>query len=131
MHYVAGHGAVDTNGAERMKELAKAVEVANAEARPEPIDERWTRLVVAYERLASITYARCGINGRTILDTQCRLARDGRSRWLRFFPRVKKRTMVVVVGLLLAVVGIGLENLLNHRRIGGTGCIEAGRLTSP
>ena len=75
VHYVAGHGAVDTNGAdgaERLKDLAEAVEVANAEAHPEPIDERWTRLVVAYERLASVTYARSGVNGRTVLDTQGR-----------------------------------------------------------
>ena len=60
VHYVAGHGAADTNGtdgAERLKALTEAVEVANAEAHPEPIDERWTRLVVAYERLASVTYA--------------------------------------------------------------------------
>ena len=58
VHYVAGHGAVDTNdGAERLKALAEAVEAANAEAHPEPIDARWTQLVVAYERLASVTYA--------------------------------------------------------------------------
>ena len=115
VHYVAGHGAVATNGAdgaERMKELAEAVEVANADARPETIDERWIRLVVAYERLASVTYALSGVNGRTVLDTQGRLAREGRSGWLRFVPRVKKRAMVVIVGLLLAAVGIGLEVLV-------------------
>ena len=120
VHYVAGHGAVGTNGAdgaERMKELAEAVEVANAEARPEPIEERWTRLVVAYERLASVTYARCGVNGRTVLDTQGRLAFDGRSGWLRFFPRVKKRNMVVIMGLVLAALGIGLEVLVELSRI--------------
>ena len=41
VNYVAGHGATDpnvTDGAERLKELAEAVELANAEARPEPID---------------------------------------------------------------------------------------------
>jgi len=122
VHYVAGHGTVDTNGAdgaERMKELAEAVEVANAEARPEPIEERWTRLVVAYERLARVTYAWCAVNGRTVLNTQGRLACDGRSGWLRFFPRVKKRTMVVVVGLLLAVLGIGLEVLVELSRVSG------------
>ena len=104
VHYVAGHGAVATNGAdgaERMKELAEAVEVANADARPETIDERWIRLVVAYERLASVTYALSGVNGRTVLDTQGRLAREGRSGWLRFVPRVKKRAMVVFVGSCL------------------------------
>ena len=117
--YVAGHGATDqdiTDGAERLKELAEAVELANAEARPEPIDERWTRLIVAYERLASVTYAGRGVNGRTVLDTQGRLACDGRSGWLRFFPRMKKRTMVVFVGLLLAAVGIGLEVLVELSR---------------
>ena len=122
VHYVAGHGAVDTNGAdgaERMKELAEAVEAANAEARPEPIEERWTRLVVAYERLASVTYARFGVNGRTVLDTQGRLASEARSGWLRFFPRVKKRAMVVIVGLLLAAVGIGLEVLVELSRVSG------------
>ena len=115
VNYVAGHGATDpnvTDGAERLKELAEAVELANAEARPEPIDERWTRLVVAYERLASVTYAGRGVNGRTVLDTQGRLAGDDRSGWLRFLPRVKKRTMVVIMGLLLAAVGIGLEVLV-------------------
>ena len=120
VHYVAGHGARETNGtdgAERLKELAEAVEVANAEARPEPIDERWTRLVVAYERLASVTYARCGVNGRTVLDTQGRFACDVRSGWLRFFPRVKKRNMVVIVGLLLAALGIGLEVLVELSRV--------------
>jgi len=120
VHYVAGHGAVATNGAdgaERMKELAEAVEAANAEGRPEPIEERWTRLVVAYERLASATYARCGVNGRTVLDTQGRLACDGRSGWLRFFPRVNRRTMVVLVGLSLAAVGIGLEVLVELSRV--------------
>ena len=120
VHYVAGHGAKETNGAdgaERLKELAEAVEVANAETHPEPIDERWTRLVVAYERLASVTYARCGVNGRTVLDTQGRLAFDGRSGWLRFFPRVKKRNMVVILGLLLAAVGIGLEVLVELSRV--------------
>ena len=115
VHYVAGHGAVDTNGAdgaERMNELAEAVEAANAEGRPEPIDERWTRLVVAYERLASVTYALSGVNGRTVLDTQGRLVREGRSGWIRFFPKVKKRNMVVILGLFLAAVGIGLEVLV-------------------
>ena len=115
VHYVAGHGAVDTNGtdgAERLKALAEAVEVANAEADPEPIDARWTRLVVAYERLASVTYAARGVNGRTVLDTQGRPACDGRHGWLRFFPRMKKRNWVVIVGLLLAAVGIGLEVLV-------------------
>ena len=119
-HYVAGHGAKETNGADgadRLKELAEAVEAANAETHPEPIDERWTRLVVAYERLASVTYARCGVNGRTVLDTQGRLAFDGRSAWLRFLPRVKKRNMVVIVGLLLAAVGIGLEVLVELSRV--------------
>lgn len=115
VHYVAGHGATDlngTDGAERLKELAEAVELANAEDRPEPIEERWTRLVVAYERLASATYARLGVNGRTVLDTQGRLAGDDRTGWLRFLPRVKKRTMVVITGLVLATVGIGLEVLV-------------------
>ena len=118
--YVAGHGATDpnvTDGAERLKELAEAVELANAEARPEPLDERWTRLVVAYERLASVTYAGRGVNGRTVLDTQGRLACDGRSGWLRFLPRVKKRNMVVIMGLLLAAVGIGLEVLVELSRV--------------
>ena len=100
-----------------MKELAEAVEVVNAEARPEPIDERWIRLVVAYERLASITYARCGVNGRTVLDTQGRLTSDGRTGWLRFFPRVKKRKLVVLVGLVLAAVGIGLEVLVELSQV--------------
>ena len=120
VHYVAGHGAKETNGAdgaERLKELAEAVEVANAEAHPEPIDARWTRLVVAYERLASVTYARCRVNGRTVLDTQGRLASDGRTGWLRILPRVKKRTMVVLVGLVLAAVGIGLEVLVELSRV--------------
>ena len=72
---------------------------------------------MAYERLASVTYARCGVNGRTVLDTQGRLAFDGRNRWLRFLPRVKKRNMVVIVGLLLAVVGIGLEVLVELSRV--------------
>ena len=115
VNYVAGNGATDpnvTDGAELLKELAEAVELANAEARPEPIDERWTRLVMAYEQLASVTYARWGVNGRTVLDTQGRLAGDDRSGWLRFLPRVKKRTMVVITGLLLAAVGIGLEVLV-------------------
>ena len=115
VNYVAGHGATDlnvTDGAERLKELAEAVELANATARPEPIDERWTRLVVAYEQLASVTYARWGVNGRTVLDTQGRLAGDDRRGWLQFAPRVKKRTMVVITGLLLAAVGIGLEVLV-------------------
>ena len=113
-------GELRTNGAEgakRLKELAEAVEVANAEAHPEPIDARWTRLVVAYERLASITYALCGVNGRTVLDTQGRLASDGRTGWLRILPRVKKRTMVVLVGLVLAAVGIGLEVLVELSRV--------------
>ncbi len=113
--YVAGHGATDpnvTDGPERLKELAEAVELANAEARPEPIDARWTRLVVAYEKLASVTYAHWGVNGRTVLDTQGRLVSDDRSGWLRFLPRVKKRNMVVIVGLLLASVGIVLEVLV-------------------
>ena len=120
VHYVAGHGAVDTNGtdgAERLKALAEAVEVANAEADPEPIDARWTRLVVAYERLASVTYAARGVNGRTVLDTQGRPACDGRHGWLRFFPRMKKRNWVVIVGLLLAAVGIGLEVLVEWSRM--------------
>ena len=67
---------------------------------------------MAYEQLASVTYARWGVNGRTVLDTQGRLAGDDRSGWLRFLPRVKKRTMVVITGLLLAAVGIGLEVLV-------------------
>jgi len=120
--YVAGHGASDptfTDGAERLKDLAEAVELANAEARPEPSDERWTRLVVAYERLASVTYARWGVNGRTVLDTQGRLVGDHRSGWLRFLPRVKKRTMVVIWGLLLAAVGIGLEVLVELSGVPG------------
>ena len=120
VNYVAGHGATDpnvTDGAERLKELAEAIELANAEARPEPIDERWTRLVVAYERLASVTYAGRGVNGRTVLDTQGRLACDGRSGWLRYLPRVKRRNMVVIMGLLLAAVGIGLEVLVELSRV--------------
>ena len=124
VNYVAGHGATDpnvTDGAERLKELAEAVEVANAEARPEPIDERWTRLVVTYEQLASVTYARWGVNGRTVLDTQGRLAGDDRSAWLRFLPRVKKRTIVVIIGLLLAAVGIGLEVLVELSRVPSDG----------
>ena len=115
VNYVAGHGATDlnvTDGAERLKKLAEVVELANAKARPEPTDERWTRLVVVYEQLASVTYARWSVNGRTVLDTQGRLAGDDRSRWLRFVPRVKKRTMVVITGLLLVAVGIGLEVLV-------------------
>ena len=120
VHYVAGHGAADTNGtdgAERLKALAEAVEVANAEAHPEPVDERWTRLVVAYERLASATYAGRGVNGRTILDTQGRPACDGRHDWLRFFGRMNKRNTVVIVGLLLTAVGIGLEVLAEWSRV--------------
>ena len=120
--YVAGHGASDPNfpdGVERLKELTEAVELANAEARPEPIDERWTRLVVAYERLASVTYARRGVNGRTVLDTQGRLAGDDRGGWLRSLPRVKKRTMVVIIGVLLAAVGIGLEFLVELSGVPG------------
>ena len=120
VHYVAGHGAADTNGtdgAERLKALAQAVEVANADAHLEPIGERWTRLVMAYERLASVTYVGCGVNGRTVLDTQGRLACNGRHGWLRFFPRMKKRNRVVIVGLLLAAVGIGLEVLGEWSRV--------------
>ena len=120
VHYVAGHGAADTNGtdgAERLKALTEAVEVANAEAHPEPIDERWTRLVVAYERLASVTYASRGVNGRTVLDTQGRPACDGRHGWLRFFGRMNKRNTVVIVGLLLAAAGIGLEVLAEWSRV--------------
>ena len=120
VHYVAGHGATDTlgtDGAERLKALAEAVEVANADAHPEPISERWTRLIVAYERLASVTYAGRGVNGRTVLDTQGRPACDGRNGWLRFFPRMKKRNWVVIMGLLLAAVGIGLEVLVEWSRV--------------
>ena len=120
VNYVAGHGAADLNGTagtERLKELAEAVELANAKDRPEPIDERWTRLVVAYEQLAGATYARWGVNGRTVLDTQGRLAGDGRSGWLRFLPQVKKRTMVVITGLVLAAVGISLEVLVELSRL--------------
>jgi hypothetical protein len=115
VNYVASHGTTDlnvTNGVERLKELAEAVELANAKARPEPIDERWTRLVVAYEQLASVTYVRWGVNGRTILDTRGRLVDDDSSGWLRFVPRVKKRNMVVISGLLLATMGISLEVLV-------------------
>ena len=120
VHYVAGHGAADTNGtdgAERLKALAEAVEVANADAHLEPIGERWTRLVMAYERLASVTYVECGVNGRTVLDTQGRPACDSRPGWLRFFPRMKKRNRVVILGLLLAAVGIGLEVLGEWSRV--------------
>ena len=120
VHYVAGHGASDplgTDGAERLKALAEAVEVANADAHPEPIDERWIRLVVAYERLASVTYASRGVNGRTVLDTQGRPACDGRHGWLRFFGRMNKRNTVVIVGLLLAAAGIGLEVLAEWSRV--------------
>ena len=120
VHYVAGHGAADpngTDGAERLKALAEAVEVANADAHPEPIDERWTRLVVAYERLASVTYAGFSVNGRTVLDTQGRPACDGRHGWLRFFGRMNKRNTVVIVGLLLTAVGIGLEVLAEWSRV--------------
>ena len=118
VHYVAGHGAVDTNdGAERLKALAEAVEAANAEAHSEPIDARWTQLVVAYERLASVTYAARGVNGRTVLDTQGQPACDGTHGWLRFFPRMKKRNWVVIVGLLLAAGGIGLEVLGEWSRV--------------
>lgn len=115
VNYVASHGTTDlnvTNGVERLKELAEAVELANAKARPEPIDERWTRLVVAYEQLASVTYVRWGVNGRTILDTRGRLVDDDSIGWLRFVPRVKKRNMVVISGLLLATMGISLEVLV-------------------
>ena len=120
--YVAGHGATDlngTDGVERLKNLAEAVELANAEGRPEPIEERWTRLVVAYEQLASVTYARCGVNGRTVLDTQGRLANDDRSGRWRFLPRVKKRTVVVFVALVHAAVWIGLEVLVELSRLAG------------
>ena len=72
---------------------------------------------MAYERLASATYAGRGVNGRTVLDTQGRLASDGGNGWLRFLPRVKKRNMVVIMGLLLAAVGIGLEVLVELSRV--------------
>ena len=128
VHYVAGHGAADTSGndgVERLEALVVAVEAANAGSHPEPIDERWTRLVIAYESVASVTYAGRGVNGRTVLDTQGRSLSGAGHGWLRFVPKTK-RALVVLFGLGLAALGIGLEVLAEWSRVaGGTTAMAA------
>ena len=85
--YIARHGAA-VLGEDNVLDTTSYADLltAIAAASESPSPSEWQTLLTAYAKVTSVTYAKLGVNGRTILDTangQLRPAESSQRGWLR------------------------------------------------